>query len=364
MTELRVKHIKQKIKNPIKQTKKTIKPKDLNKAQWSEIAHTNINGKPSKRLMALQIAKGCRWAKTGGPCFMCNFWTRNNEKVSTENIINQFKNNIKKYDFQKQKIEELDAFYAGSFLNNRELPEKARIKIMEIAANIKPIKKVMIESRPEYVKKQKIEKIKNILGKKAFEIAIGLESSQNFTRKYCINKGFSLKSFEKAAQIIKKSGATLLAYVLVKPPFLTEKESIEDAIKTIKYVFNLSKKLKLKTTVALEPVFIKHPSLVYELYKKGLYRHIWLWSIIKILKKTHKLGNIQIGLSSEGMNYYEMPRNCKKCTKKILDAIVKYNSLQKITVLNSINCRCTKNWENELRKKIIPLKKRILNFSS
>ena len=54
----------------------------------------------------------------------------------------------------------------------------------------------------------------------------------------CLNKGFSLAQFEKAAKIIIDN-LYLRTYVMLKPPFLTEKESIDEAIKTIEYVFSL-----------------------------------------------------------------------------------------------------------------------------
>ena len=338
------------------------KYKNLNKAPWSNMTPTNIEGKPSKRLIIILLAKGCEWAKKrGGPCTMCNFWIQHDERINAENLIAQFKNEIKLHDFKKEGIEGINIFNAGSFLNVNEVPEKAQLEIIKAASKL-PIKKVLIESRPEYVEEEKIKRLKRILGKKILEVGIGLESSSKFIRETCINKGFNLACFEKAARTLKESNAQALVYVLVKPAFLNEKEAIVDAVKTAKYVFWFGKKIGLKTKVAFEPILIKSPSLVYTLWKKRQYSRVWLWSVIEILKQVYNLGNIQVGISPEGMRWYEMPRNCKKCTKKVIGAIAKFNSVQDIGVFDTLDCECKEIWKQELKKKALQLKKRVANF--
>ena len=339
---------------------KSPKNTPLKKIPWSDTSPTLINGKPSKRVMVIIAAKGCAWAKRGsGPCTMCNFWFVCSKKASNSQIVELFKKEVNKYDFQKEGIEEIDIFNAGSFLNNAEISREAAKKIMKIISGIKPIKKVMIESRPEYINEKKIKELKKILGGKELEVGIGLESSDDFVREVLINKGFNLNSFKNAVKIIKESGATLFAYALVKPIFLTEKEAIEDAVNTIKYIFLVGRKFKVKTRVALEPVFIKPHTLVYELYNKKVYSHVWLWSIIEILKQTSKLGNIQVGLSLENMAWHEMPRNCRECSGNVTGAIKEFNKSQKVKVFNMLSCKCQKDWHKEIAKKSISLRERV-----
>lgn len=218
---------------------------NLNKAVWRGVAPINIQGNPSKKLMVILRARGCEWAKTGGPCNMCNYYLQCDKRITTTNLINQFQNAIAKYDFNRDKIGRIDIFNSGSFLNNKEVPEKARLEIMKLINNIKSVKEVLIESRPEFIKKKKIKKLQSVSGKKTLIIGIGLESSDNYIRETCVNKGFNLKVFENAVRIIKDVNCVLNTYVLVKPPFLSEKEAIDDAVKTIKCVFSLKKKMNV-----------------------------------------------------------------------------------------------------------------------
>ena len=55
------------------------------------------------------------------------------------------------------------------------------------------------------------------LGKK-FEVAIGLETSNDIIRKDCINKGFSFSDFTRASEVAKKNDVTVKAYLMQKPP--------------------------------------------------------------------------------------------------------------------------------------------------
>lgn len=340
--------------------------KNFNNAIWSGIAPTNIEGKPSRRLMITLVAKGCEWARKGGPCTMCNYWIQSNPDISSKNIVNQFKNEILKYDFEKEKIEEIDVFNSGSFLNDNEVPEKTGIEIMKIISKIKIIKKVFVSSRPEYVNanEEKLKRFKIILKNRILEVGMGLESSDDFVRETCINKGFNLETFEKAMKILKKTGARALVYVTIKPAFLTEKESIRDAIKTAKDTFKISKDLKIKAKVAFEPVFIKSPSIVYNLYKKRVYSRVWLWSIIEILKQVSDAGEVQVGISPEGMEWHDTPGNCKKCNVKVSKAIMEYNETKDLSAFKNINCSCKEEWKKELKIKAPPIKKRISQYLS
>ncbi len=332
---------------------------DTNKAAWSEITPVNSHGGETKRLMIILTAKGCTWAKTGGPCTMCNYWIKRCA-VTAQNLVNQFTSEIAQYDLSEEGITYVCIFCSGSFLSNAEVPEEARIKIMETVAQLPSIRKVMVEARAEHVTKEKVLQMKTILRGKTLEIGLGLESSDDFVRQVCINKGLSLKTFEKAVKILKECDTELLAYVLIKPPFLTEKEAINDAVNTAQYVFDLTEKIGIPTVIDFEAVHVKAPSLVYRLYKNKKFRCVWLWSIIDILKRVSELGNIQVLLSPEGYEWHELPRNCKKCTPEIIEAISRYNVHQNIKEFDGLDCECRTEWLEEIDREMEPFPERII----
>jgi len=61
-----------------------------------------------------------------------------------------------------------------------------------------------------------------VLGKK-FEVAIGLETTNDLIRKDCINKGFSFSDFIRASEVAGKNDTSVKAYLMLKPPFLSER---------------------------------------------------------------------------------------------------------------------------------------------
>lgn len=339
------------------------KHKDPNKAAHSELNIIGDLGKPSKRLMIILVAKGCGWAKAGGPCTMCNYWILRDEKVRDIQLINQFKSEIAKYDFNKENIQEISIFVSGSFLSEKEVSVNVQNKILEIVSKIKNLKKVMIEGRASHVNKERVNRMKKILGKIRLEVGLGLESSDDFICNAIINKGLTKGIFEQAVKTIGECKVSLLVYVLIRPPFLTEKEAIKDSIKTAKYVFEISKKYGIPIKVDFEPVHIKPFTLVEELYKKKEYSSPWLWSVIEVLKKLKKYKYSQVLLSTEGYEWYQKPKNCPKCQNKVVTAINNYNICNDLAVFNGLDCECKKKWRQEIRKTSkYPLRERIINF--
>ena len=66
-----------------------------------------------------------------------------------------------------------------------------------------------------------------------FELAFGLETSSDRIRRDSINKGFTFEDFIRAAETARKNGATVKAYLMLKPPFLSERQAMEDIIRSI-----------------------------------------------------------------------------------------------------------------------------------
>ena len=126
------------------------------------------------------------------------------------------------------------------------------------------IKMLVLETRPEFVTEEKIREIKRLIPDKHIELGVGLEIKDDFYRRICINKGFSLQRYNLAASIITKY-LNLRTYVLLKPLFLTEKEAIEQAIETIEYAFAIG-----TTTVSLEACTIQDYTFMKYLYERGL----------------------------------------------------------------------------------------------
>ncbi len=94
-------------------------------------------------------------------------------------------------------------------------------------------------------------------------------------------------------------------------------------------------------------------TVLENLYKNNKYKLVNLWSVIEVIKKASKYGELFIGLSDENLSYKRMPFSCKKCNKKLHKAIENFNKTQNIDLLNNLTCSCKKDYEYKLNKGLI-----------
>ena len=311
----------------IKKIREDVRRKDKPRkyiAAWQE--EDWYNGKKDAFTIILR-SSGCRWALQSG-CSMCGYYNDTNKnKVDYDSIITQINNASEKYD--KEKIVKI--FTSGSFFDDREIDSKAQLAILK---KFKNAELVIVESRPEFITEQKMKEFSDI---ENLMVAIGLESANNDVLENCINKGFSVEDYVQAAKILKKFKVPLKTYLLVKPPFLTEKEAIEDAINSAKFASQYSE------IISFNPVNVQNYTLVNFLWKRGKYRPPWLWSVLEILKETHKLGTVVSYPTAGGMR--KGAHNCGDCDSRVLKAIEDFSKTQNPKYLKVDECECIKEWK-------------------
>lgn len=307
---------------------------------FCKISPVNIDGRGSNRLMIVLKTKGCDYArKTGGGCTVCGFLNHAEQNITSKKILEQLENTLNNFDLDD--VEEIDILTLGSFLNDSEVDQSTRLELISRLSEISHLKRVSIESRAEYVTVEKIKQIKETLGKgKTLEFGIGLESQNDYLRNKIIKKGLSKKSFEKTAAKVKEAGANFLTYLLIKPPHVSEKEAITDAVESAAYVFRTAEKNGLSGRVAFEPVFVCENTYLEKLYLQSRYRLLNLWSVVEVIKNTNDYGCIFIGLSDENLSRERMPYSCSRCGEKIANTIERFNKSQDISEILDLDCQC------------------------
>ncbi|MGC4116237.1 MAG: hypothetical protein QM765_16995 [Myxococcales bacterium] len=250
-----------------------------------------LHGEPSQRLIVILRASGCAWArKPGGGCTNCGFdqLTTHGEPVSSDELVAQLEASLAQAGLQG--VGEVDLYNSGSFFADPEVPPDARERILERIGREGGVRRVLVETRPEFVRAADLALARRLLGPRELEVGIGLESCDDRVRDVLINKGFGLPEFERAVAALAEHGARLLVYVLVKPLGLSEREAIEDVINTARYVFGLCKKLGVAARIALEPVFVAPGTKLEREFLAGRYQPPSLWSVVEILRRAHPLG--------------------------------------------------------------------------
>jgi hypothetical protein len=312
-------------------------------AVWSEpdLLVANNEYEKTRALVIILRTVGCGWARRSG-CSMCGYLKDSSPKpASTKNLLMQIDKAMKNYNGE----EIVKIFTSGSFLDYEEIPREAQKMIFEkikMKTKAEKMKKLSIESRPEFVT-DRIQELSAIIEPSSLEISIGLESASDFILENSINKGFSFNDWEKAAKKVLGYGCKLKTYLLIKPLFLTEKEAIDDCVKSASMVAPLS------TTISFNPVNVQSHTLVEYLWKRNEYRPPWLWSIVEILKKSSKLAKkkrIQCDVVGGGKE--RGAHNCGKCDKKFLMAIKNFSLSQDVSSFGKLDCECEEEWLDSL----------------
>jgi hypothetical protein len=284
---------------------------------------------------------GCWWGKVGG-CTMCGFvYDRATNPPALTDLEAQYEKALKKADRLDSFM--LKIFTSGSFLDEREIDRQARTALLGRMAEDRRISKVIVETRPEFVTQEALEDCVGALGDKPFEIAIGLETSSDTIRSRTINKGFTLAAFRRAVSAARQEGVSVKAYLLLKPPFLSEKEAIDDILRTIDDIADDVQ------TVSINLCNVQRGTLVEYLWDRGEYRPPWLWSIVEILKRAgRKHPGLVITSDPVGAGSKRGPHNCRECSRDIADVIRAFSLSQDLSLLDGLQCECKELWETVL----------------
>jgi archaeosine synthase beta-subunit len=268
---------------------------------------------------------GCRWKR----CTMCGY-TRESATVHDNELLAQFDQAMQGY-FGEEIVK---IYTSGSFLDAQEVSVEVIDKILETLRS-RGVKRLVIETRPEYIKPESVERL---LFQIPTEFSIGLETSNDLVRNELIKKGFSYQDFIRASQLIRERGGRVKAYLLLKPPLLTEGQAIRDAI------YSAQKARPYADILSLNLCNVQRDTLLERLWERGGYRPPWLWSAVEVLKNVEG----PIICDPVGAGARRGPHNCGKCDAVVADAIRKHALSQDVTIFESLGCRCMTTWRRIL----------------
>lgn len=316
----------------------------LEKVLFTEPRKGFFDNEYVERLVIFLRGTGCSFASKTGGCTFCGFYNATNFglKIPDEKYIQQIKDviNDKQINFNDYKI--ICLYNDGSMLREEEISFKTLIEFIKILNEKENVKKIVIESRVEDITETKLAMIRAATNKE-IEIAVGFESANPLIRDLCINKSFENSVFEENCDVAKKYNISIIPLLILKPPFLSEKEAIEDYINSLRYLeqFNFKR-------IDMELPTVEAYTLVYDLWIKNMYKPAKYWSAIEILKRKHGLGlktPIYISPPNYSVSAEAKATNCDKCNASIYKAFEDYNRYGDISIFDEIECSCKAEWE-------------------
>lgn len=291
-----------------------------------------------KALVLIMRTRGCYWADTKG-CSMCGYARDTLGRSATpDEIREQVRRALREYHDEPY----VKIYTSGSFFDVREVPEEVRA---EVGAAFKGrARRLLVETLPEFVTPESVGGLKEAFGGE-LEVAMGLESTQNEVLRRAINKGSDAEEYLAAAGRARAAGARAKGYLLLKPPYLTEREAVEDV------VLSVGKAAPHFDTLSINPVHLQGGTVVEHLYRRGLYRPPWLWSLVEAMvrgKASTPEGVRLVSFPTSGGNERGV-HNCLTCDRGVLDAVVEASLSQDFTPLAHLPpCACQDRWRWEM----------------
>lgn len=289
----------------------------------------------SQSLTIILNTGGCRWARAGG-CTMCGYVAESVEggTVPHPALMDQIETCLSHEVEHADEPSPLVKIYtSGSFLDEREVPAESRHAIAETFADRD---RIVVESLPDFVTREKLRDFREV-GLET-DVAIGLETATDRVRRDCVNKYFDFQAFVDAYEIAAEVGAGIKAYLLCKPPFLTESEAVEDMIASIEACAPYAH------TISMNPTNVQRYTMVDELYYHGGYRPPWLWSVAHILRATADVDAIVVS-DPVGHGSDRGAHNCQECDERVHNAIKDFSLRQDPGVFDQVSCECEATWE-------------------
>jgi radical SAM enzyme (TIGR01210 family) len=163
-------------------------------------------------------------------CLMCDLWKNT---LETSVAPGQIPEQIRWALGQLPPARRLKLYNAGNFFDAQAIPLRDYAAIAQLAA---PFQRVIVECHPRLVGRRTWEFRDLLTGR--LEVALGLETVHPEVLPR-LNKQMTLDDFAGAVGRLRAHDVAVRAFILVRPPFLTDAEGLEWARRSLDFAFSL-----------------------------------------------------------------------------------------------------------------------------
>ena len=301
--------------------------------QWTEAEA--LGDERVRAFVLILRTRGCYWADLKG-CSMCGYAKDTLGRSATpEELGVQLEAALRAYRGEPY----VKIYTSGSFLDDREVDAASRRRFMEGFAG--HARRLLFETLPEFATEDSLRPLQ-----KAFpgelEVALGLESTQSDVLLRYVNKNSPPEAYIAAADRVRAWGLRPKGYLLLKPPYLTEREAIEDVVTSVRIA------APHFDTLSVNPVHIQNGTVVEWLFRRGRYRPPWLWSLSEVMRRSaaHR-GSARLVTFPTAGGMARGPHNCGTCDRTVLSALEEGSLSQRFDALEGLHCACEDEWRTD-----------------
>lgn len=162
-------------------------------------------------------------------CLMCDLWKNTTDKPTPYGVI---PDQIEWAMNHLPEVKHLKLYNSGSFFDKKAIPEKDYQKIASLTGNFET---VIVESHPAFINEGCL-RFRDMI-KSDLQIAIGLETV-NPEILLKLNKKMTLEDFAESVNFLMEHDIFTRAFILLRPPFLSEPEGVFWAERSLDFAFN------------------------------------------------------------------------------------------------------------------------------
>ncbi|HKK40992.1 MAG TPA: hypothetical protein VJ963_01195 [Bacteroidales bacterium] len=253
-------------------------------------------------------------------CLMCDLWKNTTDSASPPgSLAVQIEFALKRLPPAKH----LKLYNSGSFFDERAIAEA---EYKEIASLISHFDTVLVESHPRLIN-EKVLRFRDLL-KPSLQVAMGLETVNNRILSM-LNKNMTVEDFRRAAVFLRKNNILSRAFILLRPPYLSEEEGIMWAERSIDFAFSSGSEC-----CTVIPVRAGNGVMDY-LQSQGFFHPPRISSLEKVTGYGISLGKGRVFADLWDLDKFS---TCDICFRQRLERLDFMNINQIIP--NEINCSC------------------------
>jgi archaeosine synthase beta-subunit len=247
-------------------------------------------------------------------CLMCDLWKNTtDETVPVGAIPGQIEWALN----QLPDVKHLKLYNSGSFFDGKAIPEKDYEKIASLVSDFET---VIVESHPKLIN-EKCLRFRDML-KPELQIAMGLETV-NPQILVKLNKRMTLDDFKNSVRFLTQNGIQSRAFVLLRPPFLTESEGIYWAERSIDFAFSAG--IECCTIIPVRP----GNGAMDQLLENGQFVPPDIRSLETVLEYGIGLKAGRVFADVWDLSLFS---DCKKCIDERTNRLITMNLSQKISL--------------------------------
>jgi archaeosine synthase beta-subunit len=253
-------------------------------------------------------------------CLMCDLWKNTTDQsVRVGAIPDQIEWALN----QMSDVKHLKLYNSGSFFDTSAIPYKDYERIASIVSEFET---VIVESHPRLIN-EKCLHFRDLL-KPELQVAMGLETV-NLEILQKLNKRMTLDHFKNAVSFLTQNKILARAFVLLRPPFLSESEGVFWAERSIDYAFSIG--VECCTVIPVRG----GNGAMDQLLEKGQFSPPDIHSLETVLEYGLGLNAGRVFVDVWDLGTFS---DCDKCFDKRTKRLIEMNLSQKIT--GREKCRC------------------------